>query len=105
MLYNLINNAIKYVPEGRKPEILIKSCQENEYNVISIADNGVGISKENQDLIFEKFQRVTSAYEGSGVGLYLVNTIVSTAGGKITIDSEVGTGSVFKIYLRKVPAI
>lgn len=100
VLYNLVNNAIKYTPANRIPEILISSYRQNGYIVISVADNGIGISKEHQQSIFEKFQRVRLSGEGSGVGLYLVNTIVASAEGKITIDSQPGKGSVFKVYLK-----
>lgn len=100
VIYNLLNNAIKYTPEERRPEILIRSYQENGYVVISVADNGIGMSKQERESIFEKFTRVKLSYEGSGVGLYLVNTIISSAGGKITVQSEPGKGSVFSIFLK-----
>jgi two-component system phosphate regulon sensor histidine kinase PhoR len=100
VMYNLLNNAIKYTPADRIPEILIKSYRENNYMVISIADNGIGISKENQEAIFYKFNQLSSDRDGSGVGLYLVNTIVSGSGGKIYLESEPGKGSIFKLYLK-----
>lgn len=100
IIYNLLNNAIKYTPADRRPEILIRSYQENEYMVISIADNGIGMTEEERKTIFEKFTRVKLTVEGSGVGLYLVNTVVTTAGGKITVESELGKGSVFKVFLK-----
>lgn len=100
VIYNLLNNAIKYTPEGKKPEILIRSYQENGYMVISVADKGIGMSKQEQESIFEKFRRVNLSYEGSGVGLYLVNSVVSSAGGKITVQSEPGKGSVFSVFLK-----
>lgn len=102
VIYNLLNNAIKYTPASRIPEILISAYQENEHLVISVADNGIGISKADQKSIFEKFQQLKTTSEGSGVGLYLVNTIVASANGKVTIDSEPDKGSVFKIALPAV---
>lgn len=100
VIYNLINNAIKYTLDGQAPEVLIRSYVEGEYVVISVADNGIGMSEQEQKSIFEKFSRVSVTYEGSGVGLYLVNTIVSTAGGKITVQSVPGKGSVFNVFLK-----
>ncbi|AOM79637.1 sensor histidine kinase [Pedobacter steynii] len=100
VIYNLINNAIKYTPPERSPEILIKSYKDDEYIVISVSDNGIGMNKEELESIFDKFTRVRLSCEGSGVGLYLVNTIVSTAGGKISVQSEPGKGSVFNVFLK-----
>jgi len=100
IIYNLLNNAIKYTPADRVPEILISTTSEKDHVVISVADNGIGISKEEQRLIFEKFQQVRLAGEGSGVGLYLVNTIVTQAGGRIIVNSMPGQGSTFKVFLK-----
>lgn len=99
MIYNLLSNAIKYTPSDRHPEIMIRCSQENGFIVINVTDNGIGMSREEQESIFEKFRRVRINGEGSGVGLYLVNTIVTGAGGKIELESEPGKGSEFKIYL------
>lgn len=100
VLYNLMSNAIKYTPKDRNPEIHIKSDQEGGFIVVSVADNGIGISKADQDYIFDKFRRAKSTVEGTGVGLYLVNTILTNAGGKIKVESEPGKGSTFKVYLK-----
>jgi two-component system phosphate regulon sensor histidine kinase PhoR len=101
VIYNLLSNAIKYSPADRHPEIKIKSTRENDYVVISVSDNGIGMTIEEQKSIFDKFQRIKTSYEGSGVGLYLVNTVVTAAGGKIELGSEPGRGSVFKIFLKQ----
>ncbi|TCD26540.1 GHKL domain-containing protein [Pedobacter psychrodurus] len=100
VLYNLLSNAIKYTPSERSPEINVCTEECNGYIVISVSDNGIGMSAEEQQLIFKKFQRLKTDTEGSGVGLYLVNTIVSSAGGKIEIESETGSGSVFRVYFK-----
>lgn len=100
IIYNLISNAIKYTAADVTPEIDIKCAQENDFLVISIKDNGIGISQDEQKSIYDKFQRLRLNYEGSGVGLYLVNTMINAAGGKIELDSELGKGSVFKIFLK-----
>lgn len=101
IIYNLLSNAIKYCPAGRHPEITVKCEEENEYVVISVIDNGIGMTLEEQNSIFEKFSRVKISYEGSGVGLYLVNTMVKDAGGKIELKSEPDKGSMFKVFLKK----
>lgn len=100
IIYNLVSNGIKYGPTDRDPEIMIRSFEQDGYMVISVADNGVGMSKEDLETIFEKFKRASTTIEGSGVGLYLVNTIVKNVGGKIMVDSTPGRGSEFKVYLK-----
>ncbi|WP_192820995.1 ATP-binding protein [Rufibacter sp. LB8] len=101
--YNLLSNAIKYQHPDRVPTIHINNYKVNDYVVISFKDNGRGINAENQDLIFHQFAREFTDVEGTGIGLYLVKRIVEHAGGKITLTSEVGEGSVFKVYLPIVP--
>lgn len=103
IVYNLVNNAIKYKSPDRKPKILIKTEQEDGFMVISVVDNGVGIAKKDLKKVFEKYHRLTDEVEGSGIGLYLVNETVNHAGGKIVVESEVGQGSVFKLYLKHDP--
>ncbi len=100
VLYNLINNAIKYTPVSRSAAILVSSYEESDYVVISVRDNGIGMTAENQKTIFEKFKRISKSVEGSGVGLYLVNTIVTQAGGKIEIHSEPDKGTEIKVMLK-----
>ncbi|MEN5234367.1 HAMP domain-containing sensor histidine kinase [Sphingobacterium faecium] len=99
VLYNLLSNAIKYTPADRTPDIKIHSYQEDGYVVIRITDNGIGMDQQDLATIFEKFKRVTSSADGSGVGLYLVNSIVKNAGGKILVKSKLGHGSEFTVYL------
>lgn len=99
VMYNLINNALKYSAPDRIPEILIKSYIELGFLVISVSDNGIGIDPDNLDLIFNKLHRVESSVEGNGVGLYLVKEILETSGGKVAVKSEQGKGSVFTVFL------
>ncbi|WP_316831700.1 ATP-binding protein [Pedobacter aquatilis] len=99
ILYNLISNAIKYTPKDRIPKVKILTENEDGNFIIRVIDNGMGLSTETKHIIFEKFKRAKTGVEGSGVGLYLVNTIVSNAGGKITIASNPGEGSEFKVFL------
>jgi two-component system phosphate regulon sensor histidine kinase PhoR len=100
VLYNLINNSINYKHADRPPEIGIKTFIEDGYFVITVSDNGRGIAKENLEKIFTKYERISIDVEGTGAGLHLVKEIVNLSGGKITVDSELGVGTVFKIYLK-----
>lgn len=99
IIYNLVNNALKYSAPDRRPEISIESHTEPGYVVISVTDNGIGIDSSHHASIFEKFNRIESAEEGSGVGLYLVNEILKACGGDIAVESELGGGSTFRVYL------
>ncbi len=100
IIYNLINNAIKYKSPDRKPKIFIKTKHENNFITISVKDNGMGIDESKHDAIFSKYFRVENAIEGSGIGLYLVKEIVNNSGGKILLKSQLGRGSEFKVYLK-----
>ena len=99
IVYNLVYNAIKYHLHDKTPEILISTRQLKKHVVISIKDNGIGIDKAKQKEVFSKYSRVGNTVEGSGIGLYLVNEIVSNSGGKILLKSSLGKGSEFRVYL------
>jgi len=103
IVYNLVNNAIKYRSPERKPEIFIKTEEENGFMVVSVVDNGVGIAEKDFEKVFAKYQRLTYSVEGTGIGLYLVKEIVNNSDGKITVESELGKGSVFKVFLKLHP--
>jgi two-component system phosphate regulon sensor histidine kinase PhoR len=100
VIYNLVNNAIKFKCADCKPEIFIKTSLEENFIVISVKDNGIGIDASKQEAIFSKYFRIENAIEGTGIGLYLVKEIVTNAGGKILLESELGKGSEFKIFLK-----
>jgi signal transduction histidine kinase len=101
IIYNLLNNAIKFKSPERKPEILIRTSYENSFIILSIKDNGIGIDDTNQEDIFSKYYRIDNVIEGSGIGLHLVKELVTNAGGKISIKSELNKGTEFKIYLKE----
>ncbi|HXA02245.1 MAG TPA: AAA family ATPase [Cytophagaceae bacterium] len=101
ILSNLIVNAISYRSPTRKPEIFIKSTQTQEYVILSIKDNGLGINERNKEKIFLMFTRAHSHVEGRGIGLYIVKRIIENAGGKIEFESEVDEGSTFRVFLKK----
>ncbi|MBX2897220.1 MAG: HAMP domain-containing histidine kinase [Cyclobacteriaceae bacterium] len=100
VLNNLISNAIKYY-DPQKPGPFIKisaSIYKNQF-VLTVKDNGVGISLEHQKRIFEMFYRATTQGEGSGLGLYIVRETVEKLGGAIEVQSTPATGSTFTVRL------
>ena len=100
IIQNLVNNAIKFRSPERKPEIFIRSKKEDDYIILSIQDNGIGIDAAKYEDIFKKYYRIDNTIEGSGIGLHLVKELVTNAGGKILVESQVGKGTVFTIYLK-----
>lgn len=100
---NLISNAIKYCPEDRAPEIVIRYKETPTSWEFSVQDNGIGIEEEYFDKIFILFQRLhdKSSYTGTGIGLSIVKKIARTLGGDTWVTSEVGKGSVFYFTVKK----
>jgi signal transduction histidine kinase len=100
ILQNLINNALKFTQKGR---VRIAAFHNIEAGVMrfEVEDTGVGIDAEKLPLIFEKFRRVDSSnkriFEGAGLGLFLVKGFAELLGGKISVESEVGRGSTFRV--------
>lgn len=103
VLINLISNAVKYSVENGKIQIQIKETEETA--VISVEDEGIGIAKEDQKRIFERFYRTDLSRNrktgGAGIGLAIVKTIVKAHGGEIQLSSKEGSGSKFVITLPK----
>ncbi|UOQ72727.1 PAS domain-containing protein [Hymenobacter cellulosilyticus] len=100
VLYNLISNALKYAAPKRTPRIHINSAREDDHIVISVRDNGLGIDMERYgSQLFQMFRRFHDHVAGSGMGLYLVNRIVQSYGGRIEVISELGKGSTFRIHI------
>lgn len=107
VLRNLISNAIRYCAGRPDTEVTLKLEQRPVYNtdslVISITDNGIGIAKEDQHLVFEKFFRGANAEKvsavGTGLGLYIAKMLVEKWGGKIWFESEEGKGTAFYVTI------
>ncbi|MBS8121947.1 PAS domain-containing sensor histidine kinase [Candidatus Vampirococcus lugosii] len=97
VLVNLINNSIKFTPKGG--EINIISKINGDFLEICVVDTGIGISEDDLNKIFEKFGQVknslTRDIEGTGLGLFIVKSIIENLGGKINIESKLGVGTKF----------
>lgn len=102
VIYNLLDNAVKYSPDG--PKITISSRNENGNLVLTVEDNGVGMTREEAKQVFDKFYRVATGnrhdVKGFGIGLSYVKLIIKELGGSIDVESEPGKGSSFIVKLR-----
>ena len=100
ILQNLLSNAIKYAKENHPPVVNFKTFLEDDYVILECKDQGIGIDLDmHKDRLFRIFQRFHPEKDGMGLGLYLVRSIVESFGGKMTVESAVDKGSIFKIYL------
>ena len=101
MVYNLLDNAIKYTKT--QPEIEVSSWNEGNSLFLRFSDNGIGISKEEQERIFEKLYRVPTGnvhdIKGFGLGLSYVKLVVEKHGGSVSVTSELSKGSKFTVQL------
>ena len=101
LFLNLIDNAIKYTPEGGT--VIINQFTRNDEITIEVIDNGVGTPKEDQDKIFQRFYRVDKARSrsvgGTGLGLAITKHIVNSLQGNISVESKLGEGSKFIVTI------
>jgi two-component system phosphate regulon sensor histidine kinase PhoR len=101
VLQNLLDNAVQYTPAGG--QITLCAAVSGDRVVISVRDTGIGIPKADQERIFERFYRVDPARSrevgGTGLGLAIAKHLVEAHGGRITVESEVGRGSTFSVFL------
>ncbi|RNI27378.1 ATP-binding protein [Rufibacter immobilis] len=100
IVYNLLSNAIKYRSPDRPPEVLISTERVGDSILLSVRDNGRGIEEDKKSMIFDRYTRLQDDVEGSGVGLYIVRNLVEEMEGQIQVESTVGVGSEFKVYLK-----
>ena len=95
IVFNLCDNAVKYNKNGGKVDITLK--KENDEAVLTVEDNGIGIPKDEQDRVFERFYRVDKSHSkeigGTGLGLSIVKHGVTFLGGTLKMVSEIGKGT------------
>jgi len=101
VLINLLNNAIKYSPNAKTVDVFIETAQEQVF--VKVRDYGIGIPREHQGKIFDRFYRVSDGasplFPGLGMGLYIACEVVMRHGGEITVESEESKGSTFLVTL------
>lgn len=101
---NLISNAIKYTPDGGSVSVNLTLAGARQQAIyLEVSDTGIGIPKDEQDRVFEKLHRAKNAQslavEGTGLGLYVVKTVIEKAGGEITFESKEGKGTTFTVTI------
>lgn len=98
---NLLSNAIKFTDDGGKITVSLRT--DGRMAIVKVADTGCGIDRETGKHIFEKFYQgdTSRATRGNGLGLALVRRVVEIVGGNISVESQVGKGSVFTIEIRR----
>jgi two-component system phosphate regulon sensor histidine kinase PhoR len=102
ILINLLDNAIKYTPEGGR--VVVSAVEKDSTDIqFSVEDNGIGIPKEDLSRIFERFYRVDKGRSkemgGTGLGLSIVKHLVQAHGGRVWVESQMGKGSTFYFTL------
>ena len=103
VLHNLLSNAIKYSPENKEINLIVDLSGETLN--IAVKDAGIGIPKEEQKHMFERFFRAHNAtnIQGTGLGLSIVKEYLDLMGGSIRFESEVGEGTTFYLTLPRLP--
>ena len=103
ILTNLVDNALKYSPDGGDITITATHDPKRDWVVVAIADEGLGIPPEDREGLFELFHRIrrpeTAGIKGSGLGLYIVKEMLDLLNGEIWVESELGKGSTFFVSL------
>lgn len=104
LMQNLIANALKFTPPDVAPKVLISHEEKDEFFVLKVKDNGIGIAPENQQRIFDLFSKVhkRTRYEGTGIGLAMCKKITQIIGGEIWLSSELHHGTTFYFSIPKV---
>lgn len=105
ILLNLLSNAIKFTPEGGR--VTLQIAVHGDTAILRVSDTGIGIPEGQRSLLFQKFQQLDGSYqrkyEGTGLGLALTKQLVDLHGGSIEVESTVGQGSTFTVFLPSQP--
>ncbi len=105
MLENLLSNAIKYTPAGGRVEVHVQTVEEGIE--LRVSDTGLGIPEPEQASLFQEFFRASNAreatHDGTGLGLSIVKAIATTHRAKVTVDSQVGVGTTFRVLFPEPP--
>lgn len=102
ILYNLLSNALKYRDPDKQLEVELRTFIQDEFVVLSVKDNGLGLNPNQQKKLFTLFKRMHQHVEGTGVGLFMIKRIVENNGGRIDVKSEEGKGTEFLVSLAKI---
>jgi two-component system sensor histidine kinase BarA len=105
ILTNLLSNAIKFTPDGGR--VTLQAAADDDWLVFTVADTGVGIPPDEQERVFDKFRQaapstLTREHEGTGLGLSIVRELCGLLGGEVTLQSDLGRGSMFTVRLPRV---
>lgn len=101
IIYNLLTNAIKYRSPLRPLQIKISTYRDSGYTVLSVKDNGLGLTASQKSKLFSLFKRFHTHVAGTGVGLFLIKRIIENNNGKIEVESEFEKGSEFKVFFAR----
>jgi len=100
---NLLSNAVKFVPPGRTPKVRVWAERRGDCVRLWFEDNGLGIPRQYQRIIWEMFQKLDKDVEGTGIGLALVKKVVERMKGNAGVESQPGHGSRFWVELQPAP--
>ncbi|WP_378185544.1 PAS domain S-box protein [Aquimarina sp. W85] len=102
ILLNLLTNGVKYRATNRKSFITLRSFEKNEFYILEIEDNGLGIDlKQHRAKLFGMYKTFHDHEKSRGLGLFITKNQIEAMGGKIEVKSEVNVGTIFKIYFKK----
>jgi PAS domain S-box-containing protein len=97
---NLLGNAVKFVAPDVRPRVRVRAESANDFVRIWIEDNGIGVPPHAHERLFKMFQRLTTGYEGTGIGLAIVRKVVERMEGRVGVQSQPGKGSRFWVELK-----
>ncbi len=108
IIYNLLSNSLKYTPEGGSVSILADFDHKKQELALEVTDTGIGMDAKSQQLVFEKFYRVSGAGEtdnpkGLGLGLFIVKKFAALLGGTVSVESAIGKGTTFRVTIPVKP--